>query len=143
MSSIGRADVVHEGLVWEVKHAGANRINRTTEAWAQAITYQIFNKEITGLGAAGAFDGYFYIGCEGNAYLVSYDTPASGAILYTVSPVQNYTGQYYAVFIPSTNKQEEIEQGLQLLIVGGGCMLVAGCLPGGGHSSYDTKNMIF
>jgi hypothetical protein len=94
LTGFGRADVVDTtlGVVWEVKHAGKIPEARTTEATLQALSYvggKHGRTTITGLGEPHAFTGQFHITIEGNLYLVTYETPAPGVILYTVKEVQN------------------------------------------------------
>ena len=105
LSGFGRADIVDTkiGHVWEVKHAGQFPEVRATIAAAQATTYiggTNGNTIITGLGAANAFSGYFYIQCINEYYQVTYQTPQKGVVLYSVKQVENYNKNPYAVYVP-------------------------------------------
>ena len=102
---VGRADIVQGSSVWEVKHAGTQPILRTAMAALQAYGYTLVSEEPLYLGAAYAFSGAFYISVSGSSFLVEYTTPASGAILYTVTPVDNYSEAYFAVLGTATERE--------------------------------------
>lgn len=70
-------------------------------------SYCLLNEELKGLGRAGAFSGTFYIGCEGCSYRIDYKTTASGVILYTVTPEENYAGEYYELYAPKFKEKEQ------------------------------------
>ena len=104
----GRADIKLGDAVWEVKHAGKVPANRICEAQTQAKRY-IDGERITHLGPAGAFSGFFYIGCGNDSYRVEYTTPAQGAVLYTVSKVDNYQGEYFRFFQPHVQQNQHAQ----------------------------------
>ena len=87
LSTYGRADILSDGAVWEIKHAGTFPEMRIAEAYAQAFNYVLLNEEVTHLGSKDAYAGSFYIGCDGYSYLVEYKTPMDGVILYTITEV--------------------------------------------------------
>jgi hypothetical protein len=106
-----RADIVDKptGLVWEVKHAGKNPEYRIFVAQLQANNYVGKSgprATITGLGAAGVFEGHFYIGCEGNYYLVSYTTPAAGVVLYSIQEVDSCSEELFRVYVPKSKREQ-------------------------------------
>ena len=94
---VGRADIVQGCFVWEIKHAGTQPLLRTAMAMLQAYGYTLVSKEQLYLGAANTFHGEFYISVLGYSFLVAYTTPAAGAILYTVTATENYSGEYFEV----------------------------------------------
>lgn len=90
---IGRADVMEGNYVWEIKHAtrAEMRALRILMASKQANDYigataVRTNTEVKDLGPAGRFEGEFTITVMGEIYLVRYDTPQYGAIIYSVVP---------------------------------------------------------
>ena len=107
LSNFGRADIVHLEVhsVWEVKHAGIDPAKRAGIAFAQALTYVIFNEELSCLGASGAFEDTFYIQCLEYTYEVNYKTPLMGTVLYTVREVNQQSGNPYRVYVPSKVKE--------------------------------------
>ena len=107
LSGFGRADIVRDSAVWEVKHAGKNPLQRMVIAYAEASGYVLLNDELDTLGEPNAFSGTLYIGCEGFSYEVEYCTPFWGAVLYTVKEIQNYNGEYAAVYVPVENRSEK------------------------------------
>ena len=114
LSGFGRADIVNTvtGHVWEVKHAGQFPSARAAIATAQATAYiggTNGSTTITGLGEAGAFTGYFYIQCMNECYLVNYETPQKGAVLYSVKRVENCSESPFRVYVPK--KQKESSKG--------------------------------
>ena len=86
---IGRADIADsDGNVWEVKHGGSKAgVAMIATAQAQASRYiggkAVRNgQELKNLGPAGQFSGSFTVSCLDDTYLVTYTTPAPGAVLY-------------------------------------------------------------
>ena len=104
----GRADIQRKDAVWEVKHASIIPGQRILEAQNQAKRY-IDGKKITHLGSAGAFSGSFYIGCGDDSFRVDYTTPAQGAVLYTVTKVDNYQGKYFRFFQPHVQENQHTQ----------------------------------
>jgi hypothetical protein len=100
-----RADLVDQntGEVWEIKSgAGVGAAARTVLAATQARRYiggkgKRGNKSITitQLGSKNAFQGSFTINCLDRTYLVTYETPAAGVILYFVSETKYQTNADY------------------------------------------------
>lgn len=95
-SFIGRADLVStSGDVWEIKHGGDNPLARAEIAKNQAEKYKggvavRTDTQIKHLGPAGAFSGHFTInGLDGETYLVDYNTPQNGVVLYYVKTVSH------------------------------------------------------
>ena len=127
LSNYGRADILDSGCVWEIKHAGVSPDIRIAVAYAQALSYQILNSEVTHLGNGGAFSGQFYIGCLDSSYLVEYKTPSAGVVLYTVKEVSDYHGAYDFVYYPvKTEKKTLANNG----ILGGGGVCLVGMIAG-------------
>ena len=92
---IGRADIVDsDGNVWEVKHGGSKAgVAMIATAQAQASRYiggeAVRNDwELKNLGPAGQFSGSFTVSCLDDTYLVTYTTPAPGAVLYHVRQIE-------------------------------------------------------
>ena len=137
LQTFGRADILKDGGVWEIKHAGTNPAMRELSAYAQATTYVWLNEEVTHLGGAYAYNGSFYIGCMGSSYLVTYETPCSGVVLYTVSEVNNYNGDYAYVYSPS--KQEDEAKRLGVGLVVGGVAALGGAMLGNLGMSLDPQ----
>lgn len=129
LSAYGRADIFHLGKVWEIKHAGQNSVIRIALAMAQAYNYVCLNDEVTGLGAAGAYSGEFYVQCLESAYLVEYTTPREGVILYSVTEVSNYNGEYYAVYVPKEVKEKQRLNNASPAYILLGCAFVGGPIP--------------
>ena len=97
-----RADIVdaETGFVWEIKHAGANPAGRALAATFQALLYTdsdyVKNGQpgrTTTLGNPYKFYDQFMVTCIDTDYLVTYYTPSSGVILYTVQEIGD-TGEY-------------------------------------------------
>ena len=117
-----RADVVNHatGSVWEIKHAGAIPDIRINVAQKQARyyingDYNHHGKEgrTTGLGMKKAFSGQFKIAVGNTAYLVEYDTPAEGAILYKITELGNksaYRCEYLLAFEEKQKAEEVVEE---------------------------------
>ena len=143
LTGFGRADIVSidNGHVWEVKHAGKTPELRAGVAATQAARYiggTHGNTLITGLGAAGVFEGSFYILCASDYYQVSYTTPQKGAVLYSVKESTGYSGEVYAAYVPQKQKKparNSLIVGTLGFIAGGG---------GGFHSAEDiARDMAF
>ena len=156
---VGRADIVSTstGSVWEVKS-----FNKFDEAEAQLARYLggtaiRTNTHISSLGAAGAFNGTFTIGCGSYYYDVVYFTPWAGTVLYAVSqgrkqssPAELYDFAYEGVRTPIPNKQKypELAYGtvpavardqalacLLIVAIGGGAGMFGGC------AGFDPKEI--
>ena len=113
-----RADIVsNEGKVWEIKHGSKKGgILRIAEAQFQASKYiggKVVRNDviITGFGEAGAFDGEFTINCLNSTYLVTYTTPAEGAVLYSVKKIGKQDKTDYTIYIPNFKKNNDEEKG--------------------------------
>ena len=130
LTSCGRADILQSGAVWEIKHAGASPATRALLAYTQATSYVSLNEEVTQLGNAGAFAGEFYIGCLDSSYKVEYTTPYAGVVLYTVSEIDNYTGNYSFVYNPVKLKDEVRQINKSYAKTGGGAVCCMALLAG-------------
>ncbi len=111
-SGAARADLVdsNTGEVWEIKSgAGPGPTARALLAQTQARSY-IGGKgkrnnmpiTITQLGSENAFEGKFTISCMDKTYLVTYETPAAGVILYYVTDTsyqENVNYSYQPVYL--------------------------------------------
>ena len=106
----GRADLFADGKVWEVKHKRSSAL-----ALPQAISYvggMTTQKEaITGLGAAGTFEGSFIINCMGESYIVSYYSPTDGVVLYDVQQMESQVKQPKYTYLPFAPKGERLVEG--------------------------------
>ena len=109
LSSFGRADVFDFGIgaIWEVKHAGTDPGMRTAAAQLQAYGYWLLNEEVNCFGKANAFSGIFYIQCLNSSYKVEYYTPVAGAVLYTVTEVGDYDGEFFRVYVPKSVDEKQ------------------------------------
>ena len=77
------------------------------QAYTQASIYVLLNPELEQLGVAGAFYDTFYVSCLDSSYQVNYFTPADGVVLYSVSELSNYYGDYDYEYKPKKNKQRK------------------------------------
>ena len=87
-----RADIVDttDGLVWEIKPDTGGIEQASTKARDQlekylGLTTVRDNTKLNNPGEAGAFQGSFYICAAGDYYLITYETPSEGAVIYHVS----------------------------------------------------------
>jgi len=98
---IGRADIVNleTGEVWEIKHAGNIKGIRILTAQKQARGY-INGNEVKKLGAANSFSGSFTFSYCGDSYIIYYETPAEGAVVYWIEEVDD--GNYEFDLDPNT-----------------------------------------
>ena len=104
LSGIGRADIYDPATreIWEIKHGGSSAPmidERTNQALLQAQKYvKKYTKTPLCLGAAGTFTGQFVINYGTQSYLVSYDTPQDGVILYYVEKMKSYEPEAFRVY---------------------------------------------
>ena len=107
LPGIGRADIYNPETyeMWEIKHGGSTdeMMNaRITNADSQVAKYVQLAKERINLpyrkGHAGAFNGEFILTCDSISYLITYDTPAAGVILYYVKQVKKQESSAFAVY---------------------------------------------
>ena len=141
LSKYGRADIVLESAVWEVKHAGSNPLQRMFIAFAEACGYVLINDELNALGMPLMFNNTIYISCEGSSYAVEYCTPFPGVVLYTVKEDPNYNGEYSAVFVPKSKRTKEESSnktGISGLI--GAPFTFGGATGGGLIYGFDKQN---
>ena len=103
---IGRADLMNsEGEIWEIKHGGKNPEQRRLLASLQVMSYVGSiavrnNTHVIGLGGTNAFKGSFIVNIGKFSYLVTYETPSYGVVLYYVSETEyqenpDYVLNYY------------------------------------------------
>ena len=103
LPGVGRADIYKPdtGEIWEIKYGGSNDISKqenTNKALEQIVRY-LNNKEIPlRIGAAGAFKGEFVLDCGGCSYLITYDTPQAGVILYYMKALEKRRGDAFGVY---------------------------------------------
>ena len=106
----GRADIYNPATheLWEIKHGGSTderKSERILSAGLQASRYANGSKTVFEVpyhkGRAGAFNGQFCLDCYDITYLVVYDTPQTGVILYYVLPLENRKAPSFALY-PST-----------------------------------------
>ena len=112
LPGVGFADIYnpesHE--IWEIKHGGyatETQHSRVNEAMNQ-ITKYISNKSeiLLQVGHAGAFSGKFYINCGAKSYLITYETPEPGVILYFVQQMNNLQTNPAFAYVPKERKLE-------------------------------------
>ena len=94
LPGVGRADIYNPDTkeIWEIKHGGNSlsmQSQRRTDAEEQAKKYVKGAGKDWCLGHANAFSGEFVLKCGSITYLISYDTPASGVILYYVKELKD------------------------------------------------------
>ena len=93
----GRADIYNPNTceMWEIKYGGSTnemKNERILSADSQVSRYvkganEVFNSPYQ-KGHAGAFEGKFILTCDSFSYLITYDTPADGVILYYVEQLK-------------------------------------------------------
>jgi len=145
LPGVGRADIydpkTHE--MWEIKYGGSSdrmKVERILFADSQVSRYINGAKEklnsIYHKGYAGAFDGSFILYCNEVPYLITYDTPARGVILYYVTQLKQTEENAFAVY-PSKeyNRTKEI----CMLGIGAGAGALAACIFGTGSSSRGLQ----
>ena len=108
-----RADLVdrNTGEVWEIKHAGSDPLGRIVEAQDQASKYlyrkgKCKGESITTAGAPFRFTGTFIIVMGNVKYMVTYITPAPGAVLYSVKELNEKYANAYAPVYQYKKKEE-------------------------------------
>ena len=111
LPGIGRADVVNTetGRVWEVKHAGKYPELRKLIAAAQAVGYiggEQHGVLIEALGDEGEFQGEFLVFCVNRYYLVTYNTPMDGVVLYSVEDITGTENAYEYATIYNYNPKK-------------------------------------
>ena len=123
MPGIGRADIVclETGEMWEIKHGGS-----TEASWEVGIhnadarlDKYLFKGGILRKGAAGQFVGEFTIEFGSSDYLVSYETPQPGVILYTVIRMRNTNAKPDFVYVPHSLYEELYCIAIPLSLLGG------------------------
>ena len=141
LPGIGRADIYNPETyeMWEIKHGGSTdeMMNaRITNADSQVAKYVQLAKERINLpyrkGHAGAFNGEFILTCDSISYLITYDTPAAGVILYYVKQVKKQESSAFAVY-PS--KEYSYSKELTLLTLGVSTSALVACIFGMGSSN--------
>ena len=145
LPGIGRADIYNPKTyeMWEIKHGGSTsemKNERRLSADSQVSKYIKGAKEKLGLtyhkGHAGAFNGEFILTCDSVSYLISYDTPANGVILYYVKQLKKQESNVFAAY-PS--KEYGYAKKMSIFALGvGGSALVA-CMFGMGSSNRGLQ----
>ena len=145
LPGIGRADIYNPKTyeMWEIKHGGSTsemKNERRLSADNQVSKYIQGAKEKLGLtyykGHAGAFNGEFILTCDSVSYLISYDTPANGVILYYVKQLKKQESNVFAAY-PS--KEYGYAKKVSIFALGvGGSALVA-CMFGMGSSNRGLQ----
>ena len=149
--SVGRVDIyeIGTGYAWEVKSVGTQ-----ATAYPQLEKYlgnKLKDGTVLRAGAAGKFYGEFIVNYLDFSYLVSYTTPSTGVVTYSVREITFQTEASY-VYAPAkeTKRANELElnwghalQGLAtaavtITAIGGGA-LVCGKLLGGGNLFAQTS----
>ena len=129
----GRVDIYdpETGEIWEIKHGGSSlkmQEKRTSDAQKQINRYENNKSNIPlHAGRAGAFTGGFYINCVNKSYLVTYNTPEPGVILYYVEQAPNFEPE--ASYAYARKKRENT------YMIGA---LIVPAFMGGGSSSRDA-----
>ena len=130
LPGVGRADIYKPTTseLWEIKHGGSS--SEMIDARMILAEYQVKNyvsgakaklNEIYHLGHAGAFNGEFIINCDSVSYLITYDTPTPGVILYYVKQLKKQKQNVYAVY-PS--KEYNYTEDLTRFAIGVGCAVL-------------------
>ena len=103
MPGVGRADIIKPSTmeIWEIKYAGKVIQTRIDLATSQVERYERAFSSV-GRGSKGEFNGSFIINCIEKSYLISYTTPSEGVIIYTLTPLEEYSNSPFATFVPST-----------------------------------------
>ena len=130
-AGVGRADIydLETKEMWEIKHAGSIPIERMELAGKQVGKYIEASDYIYHKGHAGAFTGGFVINCDRISYLITYDTPTEGVILYYVEQMYEYVYETEHVYVPLALRQE---QNVTSIALGAGLGVAALLLCGGG-----------
>jgi hypothetical protein len=133
LPGIGRADIVKlsTGEVWEIKHAGStteSEMSAMSSACTQLLRYT-GNETSLHTGKAGAFSGYFIINFDNTSYLINYETPDAGVVLYYVNPT-TYTTKPELIY-SSTHATSRKDVYSSMILLGFASMGLA-C---GGHFS--------
>ncbi len=106
----GRADILYNGTVWEVKHKSSLPL-----ALPQAESYlegkPTYGPVIEKLGNAGAFKGSFIIFCMGESYEVTFSTPLEGVVIYDVQQKDNPELQPKYSYLPFAPRGERLRDG--------------------------------
>ena len=142
---VGRVDVydIHTGQAWEVKSVGTQ-----ASAYPQLERYlgnHLKDGTILTAGDAGRFHGEFVVNYLDSSYLVSYQTPSTGVVTYSVKEI-TFQKECEYVYVPAKERKiaEETEMNfghapqsisaplILLTLVGGGA-LICGKLLGGGN----------
>lgn len=100
---VGRADIYKPETdeIWEIKHGGSSEAaqqKNTNEAIKQLEGYLEYKGIPLRIGAAGAFKGEFVLDCGGCSYLITYDTPQDGVILYYMKALEKRRGDAFGVY---------------------------------------------
>lgn len=136
LPGVGRADIydpeTHE--IWEIKHASTVPSERAAAAEARIARY-VNGYAISGVfcteGHAGAFTGGFVINCGKISYLITYNTPSEGVILYYVEQMRNYETDPFRSYAPVTVRQEQGAKAVAIgASIGGLCLLGGGGILG-------------
>ena len=152
---IGRVDVynIHTGEAWEVKSVATQ-----VTAYPQLERY-LGNKLKSGMtltaGGAGRFSGEFVVNYLDYSYLVSYVTPSTGVVTYSVKEI-SYQEKCDYEYLPASLATEEKKQSensivdhglaphgvpsplIAMVVVGGGA-LICGKILGGSLSSFTRQ----
>lgn len=146
LSGIGRADIynpdTHE--IWEIKYGGSSdamKAERVLLADSQVSRYikeamkdlnTIYHK-----GHAGAFNGQFILCCDSISYLITYDTPKAGVILYYVEQLKKKELNAFATY-PS--KEYNYANTMVQSALGVGCgYALAACIFGMGSPNRGLQ----
>ena len=97
------------GEIWEIKHGGSTsemQSTRSDNAYNQVTRYLGCENPPMKLsrGHAGAFTGAFVINYDNTSYLVTYDTPRPGVILYYVAPLPELEPAASYAYNPATKE---------------------------------------
>ena len=75
--------------IWEVKHGMRNHALAQWQVSTYIggeITSTKATGKVSGYGAAGAFQDFFFLNCLGTTYFVYYYTPTPGVVIYEIKP---------------------------------------------------------
>ena len=111
LGAYGRADIVKldSQEVWEVKHGGGPGYSSILQVARDQVIRYLGGKDIDGYpikhaGRAGAFSGEFVINCGKTSYLINYNTPKEGVVLYYVEELKEYRTNPFRTYFPQLHE---------------------------------------
>jgi RHS repeat-associated protein len=133
LPGVGRADIYDPNTneIWEIKHGGSTeqmQSLRRVEALTQIGRYKNGASKklnmVLQAGHAGAFIGGFVINCENISYLITYDTPEPGVVLYYVRELKTYEPAASFAYVRQRSRKSSLSC---LGLVGIGALAMSAC----------------